>query len=145
MAVLYVLRALVSGAHPAKRRLPLAGHAEIPARSLLDPPPGAAVVGGNVETSQRIVDVLLGAIGRVAASQGTMNNLAFGDAHFGYYETIGGGAGASAQAAGASGVPHAHDEHAHHRPGAARTAHARARAALRTAARQRRRGRTARR
>ena len=53
----------------------------MPAGSLLDPPPGVAVVGGNVETSQRIVDVLLGALGRVAASQGTMNNVAFGDAH----------------------------------------------------------------
>ncbi len=64
-------------------------------------------MGGNVETSQRIVDVLLGAIGRVAASQGTMNNVAFGDAAFGYYETIGGGAGAGEGHHGASGV-HTH-------------------------------------
>jgi 5-oxoprolinase (ATP-hydrolysing) len=48
-------------------------------------------VGGNVETSQRVVDVLLGALGLAAASQGTMNNLLFGDATFGYYETICGG------------------------------------------------------
>ncbi len=79
----------------------------MPAGSLLDPPPGAAVVGGNVETSQRLVDVLLGAMGVAAASQGTMNNLAFGDAQFGYYETIGGGAGATPRAAGASAV-HTH-------------------------------------
>ena len=79
----------------------------IPAGSLLDPPRGSAVAGGNVETSQRVVDVLLGALGRAAASQGTMNNVAFGDARFGYYETIGGGAGATPGADGASGV-HTH-------------------------------------
>ena len=59
-------------------------------------PRGSAVVGGNVETSQRVVDVLLGAIGVVAASQGTMNNVTFGNERFGHYETIGGGAGAGA-------------------------------------------------
>jgi 5-oxoprolinase (ATP-hydrolysing) len=80
---------------------------EVPVGSLLDPPAGSAVVGGNVETSQRIVDVLLGALGRVAASQGTMNNVAFGDEAFGYYETLGGGAGAGPGFAGASGV-HTH-------------------------------------
>ena len=79
----------------------------IPAGSILDPPQGSAVVGGNVETSQRVVDVLLGALGRAAASQGTMNNVTFGDDAFGYYETIGGGAGATAFAAGASAV-HTH-------------------------------------
>ena len=106
-AVIYVLRCLVA------ERIPLNGGClapvalEIPSGSLLDPPPGAAVVGGNVETSQRVVDVLLGAIGQVAASQGTMNNLTFGNADFGYYETIGGGAGATASRAGASGV-HTH-------------------------------------
>jgi 5-oxoprolinase (ATP-hydrolysing) len=106
-AVIYVLRALVA------ERIPLNGgcldpvEIRIPAGSLLDPPPGAAVVGGNVETSQRIVDVLLGAIGGVAASQGTMNNVAFGDATYGYYETIGGGAGAGADWDGASAV-HTH-------------------------------------
>jgi 5-oxoprolinase (ATP-hydrolysing) len=106
-AVIYVLRALVA------ERIPLNGgcldpvEISIPAGSLLDPPPGAAVVGGNVETSQRIVDVLLGALGKVAASQGTMNNVAFGDASFGYYETIGGGSGAGEGFDGASGV-HTH-------------------------------------
>ncbi len=78
--MIYVLRALVA------ERIPLNGgcldpvEIRIPPGSLLDPPPGAAVVGGNVETSQRIVDVLLGALGQAAASQGTMNNVAFGDA-----------------------------------------------------------------
>jgi 5-oxoprolinase (ATP-hydrolysing) len=79
----------------------------VPPGSLLDPPAGAAVVGGNVETSQRVVDVLLGAMGVAAASQGTMNNLAFGDASFGYYETLGGGAGATPGGHGASAV-HTH-------------------------------------
>jgi len=67
----------------------------------------AAVAGGNVETSQRVVDVLLGALGLAAASQGTMNNLTFGDTTFGYYETICGGAGATKDSPGASAV-HTH-------------------------------------
>ncbi len=106
-AVIYVLRSLVA------ERIPLNGGClepvtiEVPRGSLLDPPRGHAVSGGNVETSQRVVDVLLGAIGRAAASQGTMNNVAFGDETFGYYETIGGGAGAGPGFDGASGV-HTH-------------------------------------
>ncbi|MCC5876146.1 MAG: hydantoinase B/oxoprolinase family protein [Candidatus Sumerlaeia bacterium] len=59
-----------------------------------DPEQCAAVVGGNVETSQRVVDTLLGALHAAAASQGTMNNLTFGNARFGYYETVCGGSGA---------------------------------------------------
>ena len=106
-AVLYVLRCLVAERIPLNGGCLLPVEIHVPAGSLLDPPPGAAVVGGNVETSQRVVDVLLGAIGRVAASQGTMNNLTFGDERFGYYETIGGGAGAGEGFAGASGV-HTH-------------------------------------
>ena len=65
------------------------------------------MVGGNVETSQRVVDVLLGALGAAAASQGTMNNLTFGDGTFGYYETICGGSGATPESAGADAV-HTH-------------------------------------
>jgi 5-oxoprolinase (ATP-hydrolysing) len=106
-AVIYVLRSLVAERIPLNGGCLLPVEIRIPEGSLLDPPPGAAVVGGNVETSQRIVDVLLGALGKVAASQGTMNNVAFGDASFGYYETIGGGAGAGPGFAGASGV-HTH-------------------------------------
>jgi 5-oxoprolinase (ATP-hydrolysing) len=77
---------------------------------LLNPQPGPtpedtpAVAGGNVETSQRLVDVLLGALGVAAASQGTMNNVIFGDETFGYYETICGGSGATAAGPGASAV-----------------------------------------
>jgi 5-oxoprolinase (ATP-hydrolysing) len=106
-AVIYVLRALVDEPIPLNGGCLDPVEVRVPPGSLLDPPRGAAVVGGNVETSQRIVDVLLGAIGRVAASQGTMNNVAFGDATFGYYETIGGGAGAGEGFHGASGV-HTH-------------------------------------
>lgn len=106
-AVLYFLRALVG--HP----IPLNGgclrHVElhVPEGSVLHPPPGKAVAGGNVETSQRVVDVLLAAAGALAGSQGTMNNLTFGDETFGYYETICGGAGAGPDFDGASAV-HTH-------------------------------------
>src|SRR5206468_978492 len=68
----------------------------------------AAVVAGNTETSSRIVDVVFAALGRLvpapAAGQGTMNNLAFGNDRFTYYETIGGGQGACPDADGPSGV-----------------------------------------
>jgi 5-oxoprolinase (ATP-hydrolysing) len=66
-----------------------------------------AVSAGNTELSERLADTLLKAFGIVAASQGTMNNLLFGNSDFGYYETIGGGAGAGATFAGASAV-HCH-------------------------------------
>ena len=72
--------------------------------SLLHPSDDAAVVGGNVLTSQRVTDVVLRAFGACAASQGCMNNLTFGDATLGYYETIAGGAGAGPGWHGASGV-----------------------------------------
>ncbi|MCA9629243.1 MAG: hydantoinase B/oxoprolinase family protein, partial [Myxococcales bacterium] len=106
-AVLYVLRALVGHPIPLNAGCLRGVRITLPAGSLLDPPADAAVAGGNVETSQRVVDVLLGALGVVAASQGTMNNLTFGDDSFGYYETIAGGAGAGASFPGASGV-HTH-------------------------------------
>jgi len=112
-AVIYCLRCLVARPIPLNSGCLVPVEIRIPEGSLLAPGAGAAVAGGNVETSQRIVDVILGAIGRVAASQGTMNNLSFGDASFGYYETIAGGAGAGGPVgarpgfAGASGV-HTH-------------------------------------
>ncbi|MEZ4218350.1 MAG: hydantoinase B/oxoprolinase family protein [Myxococcota bacterium] len=106
-AVLYVLRSLVAERFPLNGGCLRPVEIAIPAGSLLDPPRGSAVVGGNVETSQRIVDVLLGALGAAAASQGTMNNVTFGDERFGYYETLGGGAGAGPSWDGASGV-HTH-------------------------------------
>ena len=106
-AVLYVLRCLFDRPIPLNEGVLRSVDLRIPAGSILDPTPGAAVVGGNVETSQRIVDVLLGALGAAAASQGTMNNLTFGGADWGYYETICGGSGATPQAPGVSGV-HTH-------------------------------------
>jgi 5-oxoprolinase (ATP-hydrolysing) len=72
--------------------------------SLLAPNPPAAVVAGNVETSQHIVDALYAALGVMANGQGTMNNFTFGDDQRQYYETICGGAGATARADGASAV-----------------------------------------
>ena len=66
-----------------------------------------AVAGGNVETSQRVVDCLLGALNLAASSQGTMNNFLFGNRSFGYYETIGGGAGATPSSPGENAV-HTH-------------------------------------
>jgi N-methylhydantoinase B len=74
-----------------------------PAGSLLNARPGAAVAAGNVETSSRVADVVLGAFGR-ALGQGTMNNLTLGDDTFTYYETLGGGQGACADADGPSAV-----------------------------------------
>jgi N-methylhydantoinase B len=87
---------------------PVSVHA--PAGSLLNPDPPAAVVGGNVETSQRVADVVFAALAEAApervpaGGQGTMNNLVIGTSEFAYYETIGGGAGATADADGLSGV-----------------------------------------
>jgi 5-oxoprolinase (ATP-hydrolysing) len=106
-AVLYVLRTLVGHPIPLNSGCLAPIDLVIPARSVLNPSPGRAVAAGNVETSQRVVDVLLGAIGQVAASQGTMNNFTFGTDRWGYYETIGGGAGAGNGFDGASGV-HTH-------------------------------------
>lgn len=108
-AVIYVLRVLVDEDIPLNHGVLRPIEIVLPS-CLLNPQAGAspettpAVVGGNVETSQRVVDVLLGAIGIAAASQGTMNNVVFGDGTFGYYETICGGSGATADAEGASAV-----------------------------------------
>jgi N-methylhydantoinase B len=74
-----------------------------PEGSLLNARSPAAVAGGNVETSSRVADLVLGAFGR-ALGQGTMNNLTLGNEHFTYYETLGGGQGACADADGPSGV-----------------------------------------
>jgi 5-oxoprolinase (ATP-hydrolysing) len=75
--------------------------------SMLDPRPPAAVVAGNVETSQHVVDALYAALGVMANSLGTMSNFTFGDAVRQYYETICGGSGATADAPGTSAV-HTH-------------------------------------
>jgi N-methylhydantoinase B len=75
----------------------------VPEGSLLNALPGAAVAAGNVETSSRVADLVLGAFGH-ALGQGTMNNLTLGDDSFSYYETLGGGQGACADADGPSAV-----------------------------------------
>jgi 5-oxoprolinase (ATP-hydrolysing) len=111
-AVMYVLRTLISDDLPLNEGLLDDVEIVLPDGSLLNPrfaiDPGAcpAVVGGNVETSQRLVDTLLKSFGRVACSQGTMNNLLFGNERFGYYETICGGTGAGPDFDGTSGVHH---------------------------------------
>ncbi len=111
-AVLYVLRLLAGGDLPLNEGLLEPVEIIVP-EGLLNPrftgnaETDPAVAGGNVETSQRVVDTLLLAFGQAACSQGTMNNLIFGDATRGYYETIGGGAGAGPGFAGASAV-HVH-------------------------------------
>ena len=93
-AVLYVFRTLIDRPIPLNEGCLEPLEITIPRGSMLDPAPPAAVAAGNVETSQCIVDALYGALGMLAASQGTMNNLTFGDERVQYYETIAGGAGA---------------------------------------------------
>jgi len=93
-AVLYVFRTLIDRPIPLNEGCLEPLEVIIPPGTMLDPLPPAAVAAGNVETSQCIVDALYGALGVLAASQGTMNNLTFGDHRLQYYETIAGGAGA---------------------------------------------------
>ena len=108
-AVLYWLRTLIATDIPLNDGCLRPVDLLIPEGSMLDPRPPGAVVAGNVETSQAITDALYGALlaagrGVVAASQGTMNNLTFGDGARQYYETICGGAGAGPGFAGADAV-----------------------------------------
>lgn len=116
-AILYCLRCLISIDIPLNQGCLNPIEIIIPEDSLLAPAEGAAVVGGNVLTSQRITDVVFRAFEACAASQGCTNNLTFGTggkqadgshkAGFGYYETIGGGSGAGETWQGVSGV-HTH-------------------------------------
>ncbi len=106
-AILYCLRCLIKKDLPLNHGCLIPITIKIPPGSLLDPSPDAAVVGGNVLTSQRVTDVVLKAFGVAAASQGCMNNFTFGNDRFGYYETVGGGAGAGPGWHGQSGV-HTH-------------------------------------
>ncbi|MGE0596261.1 MAG: hydantoinase B/oxoprolinase family protein [Hyphomonadaceae bacterium] len=103
-AVLYVFRTLVDDNIPLNEGCLKPIEINVPDGSLLNPRRGAAVVAGNVETSQIVVDALYGALGMLAASQGTMNNFTFGDAQRQYYETICGGSGAGPGFDGASAV-----------------------------------------
>jgi 5-oxoprolinase (ATP-hydrolysing) len=93
-AVLYVFRTLVNDEIPLNAGCLKPLDVRIPAGSMLNPRYPAAVVAGNVETSQCVTDALYGALGVLAASQGTMNNFTFGNDQYQYYETIAGGSGA---------------------------------------------------
>ncbi len=118
-AALYVLRCIVGEAAPSNQGILRPVTVVAPEGSLVNPRPPAAVAAGNVETSQRITDVLLGALAKAlpdvipAASQGTMNNVLVGghedgtNRGFAYYETIAGGMGARPGADGLSAV-HTH-------------------------------------
>ena len=87
-AVLYVFRVMVDDDIPMNAGCLRPINIIIPKKSLLSPEYPAAVVAGNVETSQAVTDTLFGALGALAAAQGTMNNLNFGNARYQYYETI---------------------------------------------------------
>jgi 5-oxoprolinase (ATP-hydrolysing) len=113
--VVYVLRLLIQEDIPLNEGLLAPVRIIIPP-GILAPPFGTtaadfgtapSIVGGNVETSQRLVDLLLLALQTCAASQGTMNNLLFGNNEFSYYETVGGGSGGGPGWDGTSGV-HCH-------------------------------------
>ncbi|MDE0116386.1 MAG: hydantoinase B/oxoprolinase family protein [bacterium] len=103
-AVLYVLRCLVDDNIPLNSGCLEPVDLIMPAPSMINPVAPAAVFAGNVETSQLIVDTLFGAVGSVAASQGTMNNVVWGNQRHQYYETVCGGAGATAQRDGCDAV-----------------------------------------
>ncbi len=109
-AILYVLRLWVNTDIPLNEGLMAPVRLILPESSFLNPifsdvsTECPAVVGGNTEVSQRLVDTLLKALNLSACSQGTMNNFLFGNTNFGYYETIGGGAGATVGADGRSAV-----------------------------------------
>jgi 5-oxoprolinase (ATP-hydrolysing) len=106
-AVLYVFRCLVDADIPLNGGCLKPLEIVIPDGSLLDPKYPAATVAGNVETSQCITDALFGALGVMAAAQGTMNNFTFGNDKYQYYETICGGSGAGPDFDGTDAV-HTH-------------------------------------
>lgn len=110
--IIYILRLLVDEPLPLNEGLLEPVTIQLPKGSILnpgyenDPKKCPAVVGGNVETSQRLVDLLLKPFHKIACSQGTMNNVLFGNDSFGYYETIGGGTGAGPNFGGSDAVHH---------------------------------------
>ncbi len=111
-ALLYCLRCLIGENIPMNAGMFAPVELILP-EGMLNPPrrenpaEQAAVVAGNVEVSQKVTDVILGALGVASASQGTMNNFVFGNDNFGYYETIGGGVGATQGYDGESAI-HSH-------------------------------------
>ncbi len=106
-AVLYVFRCLVGDDIPLNAGCMEPLRLVLPPDSMINPSYPAAVIAGNVETSQAIVGALFGALGVVGSSQGTMNNIVWGNDTHQYYETVCGGAGATATADGCSAV-HTH-------------------------------------
>ncbi len=138
-AVLYVFRTLVDDDIPMNAGCLKPIRIVIPEGSMLAPRYPAAVVAGNVETSQAITDTLYGALGVLAASQGTMNNFTFGNDRYQYYETIAGGSGRRAGFRRRERRADAHDQLAPHRSGGARVALSGASGAFRHPSRQRRR------
>uniref|UniRef100_A0A182JFK7 Uncharacterized protein n=1 Tax=Anopheles atroparvus TaxID=41427 RepID=A0A182JFK7_ANOAO len=106
-ALIYCLRCMVGHDVPLNQGCLAPIEVRVPPGSILDPSDGAAVVGGNVLTSQRVVDTVFAAFGTCAASQGCMNNVTIGDEGWGYYETVAGGSGAGPGWAGTGGV-HTH-------------------------------------
>ena len=106
-AVLYVLRTLVGDNIPLNEGCLKPVELVLPERSMVNPEYPAAVIAGNTEVSQAITNALYGALGVLAASQGTMNNLTYGDDEYQNYETICGGTGAGANFDGTSAV-HSH-------------------------------------
>ena len=103
-ATMYVLRTMIDEPIPMNEGCLAPVTLVVPEGCMLRPAYPAAVVAGNVETSQAVTDALFGAFGALAASQGTMNNFTFGTDRYQYYETIAGGAGAGPGFAGASAV-----------------------------------------
>lgn len=106
-AIIYCLRAMVGYDIPLNQGCLNPITIVIPRNSILNPSADAAVVGGNVLTSQRVVDTILKAFSVCSASSGCMNNITIGDETWGYYETVGGGSGAGPTWNGTSGV-HTH-------------------------------------
>jgi 5-oxoprolinase (ATP-hydrolysing) len=103
-ASLYVVRTLIDDAIPMNDGCLRPIELIVPEGSMLNPRSPAAVVAGNVETSQVVTDALFAATGRLAPSQGTMNNFTFGNHRYQYYETICGGSGAGRDHDGTSAV-----------------------------------------
>jgi 5-oxoprolinase (ATP-hydrolysing) len=103
-AVMYVLRTMIDDPIPMNEGCLAPVTILVPEGCMLRPRYPAAVVAGNVETSQVVTDALFGAFGAMAAAQGTMNNLTFGNDRYQYYETIAGGSGAGPDFDGTSVV-----------------------------------------